>query len=208
MTRSEAKMGHAVSPATRAKISASLSGRPHPHGPISQETRAKISATLTGGHWSAAHRANWLPTAEHRAKISAAGRGRRCSGETRKRMSAAHLGHPTSRATAVAISAAKIGKPIPSLRGSNNSNWKGGITPVYKAIRSSLEAVEWRRTIFKRDDYTCTACGKRGGMLHADHIKRFADYPTLRWVLENGRTLCVDCHRKTPTYGARKQLVA
>lgn len=36
---------------------------------------------------------------------------------------------------------------------------------------------------------------------NADHIKSFKDHPELRTDLQNGRTLCVDCHRKTDTYG-------
>jgi hypothetical protein len=43
-------------------------------------------------------------------------------------------------------------------------------------------------------------CEKRGGELHADHIKQFAYYPTLRFVLDNGRTLCKECHKQTDTY--------
>ena len=42
-----------------------------------------------------------------------------------------------------------------------------------------------------------------GGVLHADHIKPFAFFPSLRFDLENGRTLCVECHKKTPTFGGR-----
>lgn len=205
MTRSEAKMGHIVSPATRAKISASLIGRPHPHGPISQETREKISASLSGRQWSVARRANCRPTAEFRAKISAVSRGRKRSAETRRKMSAAKLGHSVSQATATAISVAKTGKPVFLLQGANNPNWKGGITLAQEAARSSLEAKLWRKAVFERDNYTCTGCGARGGYLNADHIKPFADYPELRWELDNGRTLCVSCHRQTPTYGSRRR---
>ena len=35
----------------------------------------------------------------------------------------------------------------------------------------------------------------------SNHILQFAFFPELRLALENGRTLCVDCHRKTPTWG-------
>jgi 5-methylcytosine-specific restriction endonuclease McrA len=42
-----------------------------------------------------------------------------------------------------------------------------------------------------------------GSRLEADHIKPFCRFPELRLVVSNGRTLCKDCHRKTPTWGAR-----
>lgn len=98
------------------------------------------------------------------------------------------------------------GIKMPENSGENNPNWKGGITTENNAIRSSLEYREWRISVFKRDNYTCQHCFKRGnGVLHADHIKPFASYPELRLDLDNGRTLCIECHKKTPTYSARKK---
>jgi len=84
--------------------------------------------------------------------------------------------------------------------GSQHHFWQGGITKENMKIRNSLKMKNWRNAVFVRDNYTCQICNVRGGELQADHIKQFAYFPKLRFDLNNGRTLCVDCHRKTPTY--------
>ncbi len=90
--------------------------------------------------------------------------------------------------------------PHPWVQGENNHNWKGGITPINTKIRNSTEYRDWRIAVFERDDYTCQECGSRGVTLNADHIKPFAYYPELRLCIDNGRTLCVPCHKLTDTY--------
>jgi len=82
-------------------------------------------------------------------------------------------------------------------------NWKGGLTPLYKIIRNSEEYKLWRMSVFIRDNRTCIWCGSKKD-IQADHIKRFADYPELRFAIDNGRTLCKECHKTTETYGNRK----
>jgi hypothetical protein len=79
--------------------------------------------------------------------------------------------------------------------------WKGGINKINLKIRGSLEYKLWRESVFERDKWTCVWCGEKGGKIHADHIKPFALYPELRFALDNGRTLCVPCHRTTDTWG-------
>jgi len=98
------------------------------------------------------------------------------------------------------ISTAHIGKPgywtgKHRFFGDKHWSWKGGITPINIAIRNSIEYEEWRTKVFERDLYTCQKCDQKGGYLQADHIKRFADYPDLRFELSNGQTLCIDCHK-------------
>ena len=91
--------------------------------------------------------------------------------------------------------------------GSQINTWKGGVTPIYKVIRKSVEYKLWRKAVLERDKYTCIWCGQQGIKLHADHIKRFADYPELRFAIDNGRTLCIECHRKTDTWGNKKSRI-
>ena len=86
-----------------------------------------------------------------------------------------------------------------SYKGSGNPNWKGGITPENKAIRGSNEYQRWRQSVFKKDNWTCQECGKRSKKnqylaIHAHHVKPFAVFPDLRFSIDNGQTLCVECH--------------
>lgn len=76
-----------------------------------------------------------------------------------------------------------------------SSRWRGGVTPENKKIRFSKEYKSWREAVFQRDDWTCVFCGQRGGNIQADHIKQFALFPEERLNVDNGRTLCVRCHR-------------
>ncbi len=100
------------------------------------------------------------------------------------------------------------GKQNPHVKGEKNKSWKGGVTSQNNLIRRSGKMQDWRKAIFERDDYTCQECGTRSArgviaFLHADHIKPFAYFPELRFELSNGRTLCYQCHLKTPTWGER-----
>lgn len=83
--------------------------------------------------------------------------------------------------------------------------WKGGIGKQTRSFKSNfqntLEYRLWRTAVFTRDNYQCIWCGVRNGngkriVLNADHIKPFIDYPELRLAIDNGRTLCRECHYK------------
>ncbi len=87
--------------------------------------------------------------------------------------------------------------------GENHHSWKGGITPENDKIRHSLEYKEWAESVYKRDKFTCQRCGvhcKRKDIV-AHHIKPFADYPELRFDIDNGLTLCRACHIKEHKWG-------
>ncbi len=86
-------------------------------------------------------------------------------------------------------------------------NFGLGMASEELRLRWSKEYVAWRKSVFERDDYTCQKCSVRGKKLNADHIKPFSLYPSLRLSLDNGRTLCVDCHKKTDTYGGRAKKI-
>src|SRR3990167_7887434 len=93
-------------------------------------------------------------------------------------------------------------------KGEKGSNWQGGKTAIHLKIKNSLEYKLWRKAVFERDNYTCIFCGdNKGGNLEADHIKPFALFPELRFAIDNGRTLCRECHRKTNTYGGKTKRI-
>ena len=94
-------------------------------------------------------------------------------------------------------------------------NWKGGISLLRKRIRGLFKYRQWRSDIFTRDNFTCVLCGKSKCYVEADHYpKLFSEIikdnniKTIEeasdceefWNINNGRTLCKDCHKKV-TYG-------
>lgn len=90
--------------------------------------------------------------------------------------------------------------------------WKGGITDRNHKRRSGIEYREWRKNVYERDNYTCQICGARSCagknvFLNADHIKPWALYPELRFDVSNGRTLCLDCHKKTDTFAVKTSVL-
>ena len=62
-------------------------------------------------------------------------------------------------------------------------SWRNYQDPDYK---------NWRNAVYKRDRFTCQwpgcACKKKG--INAHHIRKWADFPSLHYVVENGITLC------------------
>lgn len=59
--------------------------------------------------------------------------------------------------------------------------------------RNMPEYIKWRTAVFQRDKYTCQGCGAKG-QIQAHHKKAWSSYPELRFDIDNGITLCPDCH--------------
>jgi hypothetical protein len=173
----------------------------------SQEHRDNLSKSKRGKPLSAEHRRKLseshkgkkpIISAETYAIIRQKNTGKKRSEETRARLKlsrAKQVMQPRSAEYRLKMSEAR--------KGDKWYTWKGGITPINRAIRNSAEYKLWRESVFKRDNFTCVWCGTRGKTLNADHIKPFAHYPELRFAIDNGRTLCVPCHKTTETYGGK-----
>ncbi len=191
--------------------------------PISNETRARMSAAGNGKPKSAAHAANisagqkkiaplrraqmlgplnfnWgnkaQGTPEGRANLlngmatrpPMSDDWRRRHSETMRGPANAMRGKAHSEAAKIAVSATKLGLSVES--------WAEFSSSADSRERASTKFAEWRQAVFARDEYTCAMCGRRGGSLHAHHIKLFSRFPDLRYVVSNGITLCgTPCHR-------------
>lgn len=83
-----------------------------------------------------------------------------------------------------------------ALTGKNNGNYKGGITPFNKIDRRGIEMKLWREAVYERDNWICQKCKIRGLKLRSHHIQNFAQFPELRFAIDNGITFCEKCHQK------------
>lgn len=164
-------------------------------GTMNQKTREKISKSKTGK--SVVHRASF------KKGFTPWNKGKTMSDGAREKMRQAKLKSGTVPPSRKGIKLTAEHKEKIVHRKEKHWNWKGGINPINDTIRKSTEYKLWRKSVFERDEYTCVWCGQAGGDLNADHIKPFAFFPELRFAIDNGRTLCVPCHRTTNTYGNR-----
>lgn len=84
---------------------------------------------------------------------------------------------------------------INKLSGPNSCKWKPDKTRDERVRQRLIDGYkEWRTAIFERDNYTCQKCHNRGRRLNAHHYYSYVDNPELRIDLDNGITLCLECH--------------
>ena len=162
-------------------------------------------------------------SAEHRRKLSEAGRKRK--GWVRKKLDRIVKACPVCGSVFYVIpcrndkifcsrECAILGrrKQRYDRHGKNNTRWKGGITPLRQAIWKSDKYDTWRRIIFARDKRACQECGTKVGEFQVHHtpyefsdilkdfrIKTMDDALAcdVLWDKNNGRVMCIKCHRKT-----------
>ncbi|HEY5587362.1 MAG TPA: hypothetical protein VIK86_00240 [Candidatus Paceibacterota bacterium] len=102
----------------------------------------------------------------------------------------------------------RSGRGCPKCAIKNNSginawNYNPNLTQEEREVRRSYIGDEnyshWRNSVFKRDDYTCQHCGARNGMgkaitLNAHHLNGYHWDKENRMNVDNGITLCKECH--------------
>ena len=140
---------------------------------------------------------------EHKMKISEATKNSHKNNKrinVYKKISESLKGHPVSLETRE-----KISKTL-SPYGRDLKN----------RIRDIPEYIKWRTDIFIRDDRKCVKCGNKKDII-VHHIKSLREIlikyniTTLKqalnckelWDLNNGQTLCNDCHEQTENYGSK-----
>lgn len=108
--------------------------------------------------------------------------------------------------------------------GEGNPAWRGGLQTLSDKLRNTRNYRWWRDAVLLKSDNSCVQCGRKDN-IEVDHIVPFSYFLNLirsefpesvwfetalnykpLWDTKNGRTLCIDCHKKTPTYagGAKK----
>jgi hypothetical protein len=76
----------------------------------------------------------------------------------------------------------------------NHWNYNPNKTDEERIIdRTYPEYIEWRKQVFERDNYTCQVCGV-GGHVHAHHLNGYHWAKDQRIEVNNGITLCDNCH--------------
>lgn len=181
----------------------------------SKETKIKMSKARL----ERKRRLGYINPPATRERMSESFKGRKLSEETKRKLSIALKGKKKPVFTEEhrkKLSEALKGKPQPWHAGNKCFFWKGGVSKLSKRIKTSFRYKKWRETVFQKDDWICQKCGRKGGIiLHPHHRRSFTsileenNIKTLEdafnceelWDINNGVTLCNNCHKETETYG-------
>src|SRR4030067_1175116 len=130
------------------------------------------------------------------------------SEEHKRNLSLSHTGHKHSDKTKEKISKSHVGIiPRKGFKHSNETKLKMSLSAMgdknhkYIKDRTKLKTnkrkhqspayVEWKKNVEKRDNHKCKLNNDEcNGRLEIHHIYNWIDYPNLRYLIENGITLC------------------
>ena len=175
------------------------------HQPLSEEHKRKIGNALKGKKrpllseevkkkMSEAHKGQipWMKgkhhTNEAKRKMGEAHKGKHHSEGTKWKISISNKRHLVSLETRQKISKGK--------KGIRRIRRKSYLISEYEELRKCSDYKLWHKAVLERDNFTCQKCGQHGGKLNIHHINNFAEFPELRFALDNGITLCEKCHKK------------
>ena len=178
-------MGKKFSEETRRKISEALrenSNTKGKHWKLSEEDREKKSMSLKGQHFSLTTEFKKGHLRGLRFGSGQKGHNQPHTEEAKAKMRKVHIGKNLSEETKKKISISLGGTGMSRKTGERSYHLR------------DEKYMRWRNEVFKRDDWTCGDCGKRGGVLEPHHLKGWTKYPELRYIIENGITLCKNCH--------------
>lgn len=131
----------------------------------------------------------------------------RTTAETQKGKKPGNFGKGKRNSSEVVLCACGCGTVVKrynfgssEVRFASGHRLKGPSNPAYKpqadrtARHDRSDYRDWRRQVLAASDYTCAICGTRGGKLHSHHVLPFAQFPSHRYEVKNGRAMCKPCH--------------
>ena len=117
------------------------------------------------------------------------------------------LNRKHTKKTKIKMKNAKLKNPVRYWKDKKRIDMRGNKHPRWNPLTKTnyidaFKIKEWRNTVFKRDKYICQECGKRNCYLHPHHIVpkiecHLMDYDELIYDIDNGLTLCKECHMET-----------
>jgi hypothetical protein len=147
----------------------------------SEETIRKRIASMTG-------KKRKPLTEEVKTKISKALVGRKIPDDIKEKVRLKVVGRKLSPTARKNIGLGKIRE--------KNPNWKGGVDKDKRKMKTA-EYRKWRHDVFCRDWFVChmPLCDEPGNRIEAHHIKTYKEFPELKLDVNNGITLCKECHK-------------
>lgn len=100
-----------------------------------------------------------------------------------------------------------VNNPMYGVTGENHPNYNPNLTDSERKKQRKIEGYHnWRKVVYKRDGYACVYCGdSAGGNLVAHHLNSYHWDKKGRVDIENGVTLCENCHKSFHTaYGYKE----